>query len=39
MLGELEVSEAYAAEVARRGDLTVLGEAPLRFDATGRLAS
>jgi hypothetical protein len=25
--------------VARRGDLTVLGEAPLRFDATGRLAS
>jgi hypothetical protein len=39
MLGVLEVSEAYAAEVARRGDLTVLGEAPLGFDATGRLIS
>jgi hypothetical protein len=37
VLGELEVSEAYAAEVARRGDLTRLGEGPLRFDATGRL--
>jgi hypothetical protein len=37
MLGELEVSEAYAAEVARRSDLTRLGEGPLRFDATGRL--
>jgi hypothetical protein len=37
MLGELEVSEAYAAEVARRSDLTVLGEAPLGFDAGGRL--
>jgi hypothetical protein len=37
MLGELEVSEAYAADVARRGDLTVLGEAPLGFDAAGRL--
>jgi hypothetical protein len=37
MLGELEVSEAYAADVARRSDLTVLGEAPLGFDAAGRL--
>jgi hypothetical protein len=37
MLGELEVSQAFAAEVAKRGDLTVLGEGPLRFDATGRL--
>jgi hypothetical protein len=37
VLGELEVSEAFAAEVARRSDLTILGEAPLRFDATGRL--
>jgi hypothetical protein len=37
MLGELEVSEAYAAEVARRGDLTRLDEGPLRFDAAGRL--
>ena len=39
MLGELEVSQAYAAEVARRSDLTVLGEAPLGFDAAGRLIS
>jgi hypothetical protein len=39
MLGEIEVSDAYAAEVAKRSDLTVLGQAPLRFDATGRLAS
>ena len=39
MLGELEVSQAYAAEVARRSDLTVLGEAPLGFDAGGRLIS
>jgi hypothetical protein len=37
MLGELDVSEAYAAEVAARGDLAVLGEGPLGFDATGRL--
>jgi hypothetical protein len=37
VLGELEVSEAFAAEVARRSDLTILGEAPLCFDATGRL--
>jgi hypothetical protein len=39
MLGEIEVSEAFAAEVARRSDLTVQGEAPLAFDATGRLAA
>jgi hypothetical protein len=39
MIGELEVSEAFAAEVARRSDLTVVGEAPLAFDATGRLAT
>jgi hypothetical protein len=37
LLGELEVSEAYAAEVARRSDLTLLGEALLGFDAAGRL--
>jgi hypothetical protein len=39
MLGEIEVSEAFAADVARRSDLTVLGEAPLAFDATGRLVA
>ena len=39
VLGELDVSEAFAAEVARRSDLTLLGEAPLRFDATGRLCA
>lgn len=39
VLGELEVSDAFAAEVARRSDLTIVGEAPLRFDATGRLHS
>jgi hypothetical protein len=38
MLGEIEVSEAYAAEVARRPDLTSIGDAtPLPFDAAGRL--
>jgi hypothetical protein len=37
VLGELEVSEAYAAEVARRGDLSVVGESRLEFDVTGRL--
>jgi hypothetical protein len=37
VLGELQVSEAYAADVAARGDLTRLGEAPLAFDAAGRL--
>jgi hypothetical protein len=39
MLGELEVSEAFAAEVARRGDLTTLGPAQLAFDPSGRLLS
>jgi len=37
VLGEIEVSEAYAAEVDKRRDLTVLGEALLGFDASGRL--
>jgi hypothetical protein len=37
VLGEIEVSEAYAAEVDKRRDLTILGESPLSFDATGRL--
>jgi hypothetical protein len=40
MLGEIEVSEAYAAEIARRPDLTAIGDAsPLPFDAAGRIAS
>jgi hypothetical protein len=39
MLGELEVSEAFAAEVDKRHDLTRLGAAPLDFDAAGRLLS
>jgi hypothetical protein len=40
MLGEIEVSEAYTAELARRPDLTPIGDAtPLRFDAAGRLVS
>ena len=39
MIGELEVSEAFAPDVARRSDLTVLGEGLLSFDATGRLAA
>jgi hypothetical protein len=37
MLGELEVSEALAAEVDKRRDLTALGSAALEFDADGRL--
>jgi hypothetical protein len=38
MLGEIEVSEAYAPEVAKRPDLTPIGDAaPLPFDAAGRL--
>jgi hypothetical protein len=37
-IGELHVSEAYAAEVVRRADLTVVGAAaPLAFDVAGRL--
>jgi hypothetical protein len=40
MLGEIEVSEAYAAEIAKRPDLTPIGDAtPLPFDAAGRLVS
>src|SRR5919108_2767473 len=39
MLGEIEVSEAFAAELAKRPDLTPLGDpAPLPFDAAGRLS-
>jgi hypothetical protein len=37
MLGELEVSEAFAAEVDKRRDLTTLGTGALDFDAAGRL--
>ena len=38
MLGEIEVSEAYGPELARRPDLTPIGDAaPLPFDAAGRL--
>jgi hypothetical protein len=37
VLGELEVSEAFAAEVAKRSDLTTLGQSTFAFDATGRL--
>jgi hypothetical protein len=40
MLGELEVSEAFAPELARRPDVTVLGDpVPLSFDAAGRLSA
>ena len=35
MLGELEVSEAFAAEVAKRSDLTALGESPLSSTPPG----
>src|SRR5213083_1751030 len=38
MLGEIEVSEAFLPEVAKRADLTRLTDpAPLAFDAAGRL--
>jgi hypothetical protein len=38
MIGELEVSEAYAAEARGRADLTVIRElTPLGFDVSGRL--
>ncbi len=38
MIGELEVSEAYAAEARARADLSVIGElTPLAFDVAGRL--
>jgi hypothetical protein len=37
-LGEIEVSEVFEPEIARRPDLTVVGAAaPLAFDAAGRL--
>jgi hypothetical protein len=37
-LDEIEVSEAYLPDVAKRGDLTQLTDpAPLPFDAAGRL--
>jgi hypothetical protein len=40
MLGEIEVSEAFAPDLAKRPDLAPLGEpAPLPFDAAGRLTS
>jgi hypothetical protein len=40
MLSEIEVSEAYAAEIAKRPDLTPIGDgSPLPFDAAGRIAS
>jgi hypothetical protein len=39
MLGEIEVSEAFGPELAKRPDLTPLGDAaPLPFDAAGRLS-
>jgi hypothetical protein len=39
MLGEIEVSEAFLPEVAKRGDLTALGDlSPLRFDVAGAIA-
>ncbi len=38
LLGEIEVSEAFAAELARRPELTPLSDpAPLAFDVAGRL--
>jgi hypothetical protein len=38
VLGEIEVSEAYMPEVAKRGDLTALGDlSPLGFDAGGAI--
>jgi hypothetical protein len=39
MLGEIEVSEAYLPEIAKRGDLSPLGDPTLlRFDVAGTLA-
>src|SRR5438552_8490127 len=39
MLGEIEVSEAFLPDLAKRPDLTQLTDpAPLAFDAAGRLA-
>jgi hypothetical protein len=40
MLGEIEVSEAYLADVAKRGDLTAVGDLhPLPFDVAGTLTT
>ncbi len=40
MIGEVEVSEAYLPELAKRGDLTVVGEPrAFSFDAAGTLAA
>ena len=40
MLGEIEVSEAFMAQVAERPDLTPIGDGtPLAFDVAGRLVS
>jgi hypothetical protein len=40
MLGEIECSEAFLPEIARRSDLTIQGEArPLGFDAAGQIIS
>jgi hypothetical protein len=39
MLGEIECSEAFLPDIAKRPDLEVVGEArPLGFDAGGRIA-
>jgi hypothetical protein len=38
LLGEIECSEAYGPEIAKRPDLEVIGEGrPLSFDAAGRI--
>jgi hypothetical protein len=38
MLGEIECSEAFLPEIAKRSDLAVIGEGrPLRFDAAGQI--
>jgi hypothetical protein len=38
MIAELDVSEAYADEIGRRADLTIVRDAcPLTFDVSGRL--
>lgn len=38
LLGEIECSEAFGPEIAKRPDLAVLGDArPLGFDAAGRI--
>jgi hypothetical protein len=38
MIGEIECSEAYLADIKKRPDLEILGEArPLGFDAAGQI--